>query len=154
VDVLATPTPLANVLGVETVTPDVTPTPAIIQDAGELGLCNGRQDVICVVAIGVDNFNGDTSFSLNVPDPDQSDLYLFVWSPFGSRYACQTVRTTPGLLYCSGDPIPEGTQVTVEVFETLTDQKLVSGAFVIPTSQADGTPATSEPSYPSYPSYP
>ncbi len=151
----ATDTPPVRITPSVTETLPITASETSVQGLeGEFPFCTGQLGVICMQAIGTDSLNGDTVFSLNTPDPTLADLYLTVTAQSGVRYECRPVAATPGLLYCSGQFLPVGTRVNVDVYTRADDRLLVTGSLVMPSAapiDTRGAEAT-QPSYPSYPS--
>jgi hypothetical protein len=123
---------------------------------------------LCINSFGSDNA-GHMLIVIKNNIPGLVELYAKInqtGTPVPDLYPCQKVQFTPDIYYCMGNPIADGTLVTIDVYSKNDDQLVASGSLPVgigatpvpvetttPTTtmtasatQISSTPATQTPS--------
>ncbi len=114
---------------------DVTPMPLVTG----ITACDVDPSVLCVVSFGADNVNRMV-INFQLPSEDYGDFYVKVrYEEAVSVYPCQTVQDIPTSVFCTGDRVPLGQVIDVQVYSTdgdalLAQGKLIVGAIALPTA--------------------
>jgi hypothetical protein len=123
----------------DTSEPLPTETPATI----DLVYCTSPVS-LCIVSFGQDNA-GNMLIAIKNNIPGLAEFYAKLTSTDASElYPCQKVQFTSDIYYCTGNQIPDGTMVTMEVYSKSDDQLVASGRIPV-SAEATPTPVTIEP---------
>ncbi len=101
------------------------------QTVPELSTCDSEPSALCIVSFGIDRGNRMLVNMLS-PDPSLPSFYLKVQhGETSSRYECRASKNVPTGNYCTGEGVPLGNTVNIEVYSSDKDILLARGTFVI-----------------------
>lgn len=128
---------------------DTTPT-AIVTD---ITACDVDDSVLCVVSFGADNVNRMV-INFQLPSEDYGDFYVKVrHEETVSVYPCQAVEDIPTSVFCTGERVPLGQPIDMQIYSTdgdvlLAQGKVIVAAIALPTAAQPtitSTPGTTTP---------
>ena len=118
------------------------------QSVSELSRCGANPTSLCLVSFGLDE-NHRMLLSFFIPAASFTGYSLKVqYNETTTLYPCQVLKDFRTTIYCTGDTLPLGASITVEIYSTAGNVLLARGPFVIdamaiPTPPiAAGTPAS------------
>lgn len=106
---------------------EVPPT-AIVTD---ITACDVDDSVLCVVSFGADSVNRMV-INFQVPSEDYGDFYVKVrYEETVSVYPCQAVEDIPTSVFCTGERVPLGETIDMQVYSTEGDMLLAQGKLIV-----------------------
>jgi hypothetical protein len=99
--------------------------------AVDLTLCDEDASGLCVVTFGADNQNLMV-IHFQLPDEDYPRFYVKATNRGATNmYSCETAKSTPTIVYCSGVRTPLGETIDIEVYTIDKDRLIARGTFLV-----------------------
>jgi hypothetical protein len=97
----------------------------------DITACVVDPSVLCVVSFGADNVNRMV-INFQLPSEDYGDFYVKVrYDEAVSVYPCQAVEGIPTSVFCTGERVPLGQTIDVQVYSTDGDVLLAQGTLLV-----------------------
>ena len=104
--------------------------------AGELTFCSGSHS-LCVNSFGMDNAGNMLIVLMYAPSPSTEMYAKITLNGTENLYPCQKIEFSPDTYYCLGNPVPNSSTVTLQVYTKSDNMLLASGDLPV---QFNGTP--------------